>query len=468
MKKLAIFTLLATMGLCLPFYGFGQLEIRLKLSGTPCDSVKLQSYHWQKKYGTNIALPYHEEVVFKTQKALEPGVYSITADTTTIFSIILSDAKKQKLSIIYNGKSAQFPDNKENATYQEYLQRFLDFNTQFEQLNKEFQSAQHLPPYMLQTLTDSLTARFNRISTALARYQNEIINNNPDYLLASLIALDQNHPQIPQALYGDISRMQAYLVEHYWDKFPWNDPRIFNSPQAEEQLHNYGDLIYQLDRPELDTFVVRTLQTAAKINQESYLHFYDRLEKMLGFYMSDYKVEHTYIKMLQEILTHPNIEKKRRVYYEHELQTINKNLDGTIAPDFQFINEKGDTTHLHAFASEYTLLYLHNPTCNTCRKVRSILAQNQNLQNALTQGRLKLLTIYVEHDAHIWEHFIQHEAEKNYFHGWNFDNTIENQSLYETRTIPYMFLLDKDKRIIRKNIQHFEIDNYLRMLRLNE
>ena len=178
--------------------------------------------------------------------------------------------------------------------------------------------------------------------------------------------------------------------------------------------------------------------------------------------MSNYKVEHTYIKMLQHILrTRPDIDKVRTIYYEHELKTINKNVDGSIASDFRFITPNGDTTSLLQFPSDYTLLLLHNPNCHTCREVRRRLSEDEILNKAIETGHLNVLTIYMENEQNVWNNYLKTEAHPKYKHGWNFDLKIENEDIYETRTIPYMFLLDKDKRVIRKNILYNEIDMYI-------
>ena len=51
-------------------------------------------------------------------------------------------------------------------------------------------------------------------------------------------------------------------------------------------------------------------------------------------------------------------------------------------------------------------------------------------------------------------------------HGWDFQHTIEEQQLYDLRVIPYLFLLDKDKRVIKKDLPGDEISDYLRRLNL--
>lgn len=452
---LSFAVVLLTTGIC-----HGQLEISVRLNGIVCDSVKLQSINWQKKSGTNIVLPYSENVIFKQKASLEPGIYWFSTDTVHVASILLSKEKKQKLSLSVTPSGATFDDNAENTNYQQYTAKIRDYEQQLQGLDKEYQDAQRLPAYMLRTLADSLTARAHRILASRADYEQNVIHNNPNTLLASVVAASIPMPEIPLEIYNNPSSIQQFIITHFFDNFPWDDPRIFNTPVAENKFKDYVNFVYQFDRPDLDTFVVEALK-ASSINAKSHRLFFERLDKDLGYYMSDYKVEHTYIKMLQYILGTKDLEDFRRVFYEHELATINKNLRGSIVPNFQIVTDKGDTTSLYDISSEYMLLFLHNPSCSTCRKVRSIIAKDELLNKAISSGRLKVLTVYLENDAKLWNTYLRTEALPQYLHGWNYDQAIEKESLYETRTIPYMFFLDKDKRVIQKNILYDEIDNYI-------
>ncbi len=464
MSRFSIFITAVTL-CAASFPCFAQLEIKVTSEGISCDSLKLQSYNWEKKSGTNLVIPFSQAATFKQKASIKPGMYWITADTNQLATILISPEKKQKISLSINPSGITFDKSPENTIYQQYLSKMSEFNKQRAALDKEYAEAQNLPAYMLRTLADSLTARAKRIQQARSEYEQKIIRENPKTLLASVVAANISLPEIPMNYYNNPPKIQEFIMQHFFDNFPWNDPRIFNTPVAENKFKEYVDFVYQIDRPELDTFVVEALK-ASSINATSHQLFFERLDKDLGYYMSNYKVEHTYIKMLQYILATTDLEKIRRTYYEYELSTINKNLNGSIAADFRFVNEKGDTSNLHSVQSEYTLLFLHNPTCSTCREVRRRIANYEWLNKAIASGRLNVLTVYMEKDEKVWKHYLENEANPSYMHAWNFDTSIEDNKLYETRTIPYMFLLDKDKRVIKKNILYNEIEDYIQYLKI--
>ncbi len=447
-------------------FGFGQMSLTLHLSDISCDTLRLQSYNWDKRKGTHLTAPYGEKVTFKQKSPLQPGAYRITADTTHLATLLISSEKKQKMTISLSGEHITFANSPDNSDYQQYLAYLKQYNQQMAALDQEFKEGQNLPAYMLGTLADSLTARANRLKQARREYEEQVIQSHPNTLLATIVRANMEVPDIPPKLYGDTPAMQAFVVEHYFDQFPWDDPRIFNTQDAEDRIKNYTRIIYHFNRADLDTFVVQTLRESA-VNATSHRLFFERLDKYLGFYLSDHKVEHTYIKMLQYILATEDLEEYRRNYYEQELATINKNLAGDTAPDFLMVTGSGDTTSLHAFQSNYTLLFLHNPSCHTCQAARARMANMSNLKQAIEAGKVSVLTIYVEDDATLWKHYLQSEANPLYTHGWNFDQSIIRQSLYDIRTLPYLFLLDKDKRIVRKDLLVNEIEPYMTFILQN-
>ncbi|MBR4134790.1 MAG: DUF5106 domain-containing protein [Bacteroidales bacterium] len=445
---------------------FGQMEITINIPDKTFDTIRIYGY----KDGTQVeqyAQAFQPTLVFQDKESLETGIYWIMSDSVTLLdAFIISSPKNQRFSVTITDTGSTFLNSKENTLYHDYMRKIQEFDNQTAQLDVEFQQAQQggIPQYMMQVFVDSLMAKAARISWTKNQYQLKTAQDNQNYFLSSVIKTNMTAPNPTREQIKTEEMYQSYVVEHFFDYFPWEDPRIFNTMLAENKIKQYCNIIYQLDRPMLDTFVVATLQSAM-VNTTSFNTIFDKLEKVIGSHVSPYKVEHTYIRMLETALTYPKLEKARRVRYEQELGRINKNLDGSIVPNFNIVLSNGDTTTLYGIQSEYLLLYLQHPTCPTCREVRGKMANFSELNQAIASGKLKVLTVYFEGDTAIWDNF-KHSSEANpaYLHGWNYDLGIEEHNLYDTRTIPFMFLLDKDKRVIRKDLLWNEIEDYVRRL----
>ncbi|MBP5206645.1 MAG: DUF5106 domain-containing protein [Bacteroidales bacterium] len=467
MKRISIlfFTAIFSLGLIQ-----AQTEIKWQFHGVKADSLKIQAFDKSKKMTTIYAQSYANEMVYKSKISLEPGLYWVLGDSSLVDAFLISSAKGQKFSAVVDTNKITYTGSPENINYHSYIDELQRFDNQIAGLNQEFQEAQmSMPQYMLQVFADSLTARAQRITASKEAYQRKMMAENPGSLLASVIAAGIEPPQPPKEYYQDPSqkKLKKFFMEHYFDNFPWEDPRILNTAIADNKIKGFCNYIYQFDMPELDTCIIKILE-AATVNETSLYEIFDRMEKILGSNVSPYKMENSYIKMLRYMLSYKKLEAARKTRYEHELSIIDKNHTGDILPDFRIVMSNGDTTTFHQVKSDYMLLYLQHPTCPTCREVRGRMANFPALTSAIAKGNLKVLTVYFEDDANVWKNFIHSsEANPSYLHGWNYDQTIEEKNLYDTRTIPFMFLIDKDKKVIRKDILVNEIEDYIKKLHLD-
>ena len=459
-------TLITTM-LMFTMACMAQVSIHIDIKGDKTfDSIfvrseaKLQT----KKY---LSAPYSPSVTLQDKESLKPGMYEILGDSTYLAVIFIPSEKNQKFSLTIDGENVTFANSKENTAYYDYLRGMIGYNKRLDSLNEEFQRAQRtLPQYMLKVFVDSLSANARRINDEMRTYQRKTAAANKGTLMGSVVATATYLNDPPQEVVSDRHLFQSYYIEHFFDNFAWNDPRIFNTIVVEQKLKEICNMIYQYDNPEYDTFVVAALNQA-KVNQTSYEYLFDALEHVLGSNISPYKVEHTYIAMLKDALAYPKLDENRKRRYTRELGFIDKNHAGDTVPDFRLVLANGDTTTFYAIESEYTLLYLQHPTCPTCHQVRNRMKGFDKLNRAIESGKLKVVMVYFEDDPKVWDNYIHSsEANPKYLQGWNFDQTIDDKDLFDTRTIPYMFLLDKDKVVIKKDLLVNEIEPYIDYLKI--
>lgn len=459
-------TLITTM-LMFTMSCMAQVSIHIDIKGDKTfDSVfvrseaKLQT----KKY---LSAPYSPSVTLQDKESLKPGMYEILGDSTYLAVIFIPSEKNQKFSLTIDGENVTFANSKENTAYYDYLRGMIGYNKRLDSLNEEFLRAQRtLPQYMLKVFVDSLSANARRINDEMRTYQRKTAAANKGTLMGSVVATATYLNDPPQEVVSDRHLFQSYYIEHFFDNFAWNDPRIFNTIVVEQKLKEICNMIYQYDNPEYDTFVVAALNQA-KVNQTSYEYLFDALEHVLGSNISPYKVEHTYIAMLKDALAYPKLDENRKRRYTRELGFIDKNHAGDTVPDFRLVLANGDTTTFYAIESEYTLLYLQHPTCPTCHQVRNRMKGFDKLNRAIESGKLKVVMVYFEDDPKVWDNYIHSsEANPKYLQGWNFDQTIDDKDLFDTRTIPYMFLLDKDKVVIKKDLLVNEIEPYIDYLKI--
>ncbi len=446
-----------------------QTDITIKfVEGITFDSITVRGYQCDTGYYTVLSQPFSQTLSLKRKQSLSPGIYFIICDGSLTGAFLFSSAKNQTLTIEMNGQDIQIQGNEENVHYKEYLDQMQEFEFQMTSLQREFHEAQRsMPQYLLKPLVDTINAQALRIQEAQRQYQEQMVTTYKGTLLSSIIRATMNKPQPPAELNNNRQKMAEYYIQHYFDNFPWEDIRIFNTPVVDTKVKEYTSIIIkQHNKEALKPHIIAALRDAKK-NTEAFFLLFDKLEKILGDHASPYRVESIYIDMLKEMLNTPKLPELRKRHCNYELKAIDKNHEGEQAANFQMVLSTGDTTSLYDIESEYLILYLQHPTCPTCRKVRKMMANFPILNKAIATGRLKVLTVYFEDEADVWDTFIHsEEANPTYLHGWNFDQQISDKGLYDTRAIPYMFLLDKDKRIIRKNVMENDLEDQIKELNI--
>ena len=460
MKKVILLFLLLLM----PLYFYAQhFSLTVNSKNIQADSVHIQAFDAKKNFQNILSAPYSENTVIKQKDKLAPGLYRVTYDSTEIFDLLISEEKRQNLTVtVVSNDSVRFENSDENNKFIAYNKITAEYDRQAQELNATFEDARKtMPQYMLQNLVKNLVIQMDSISEAKKNYQLRVINENPGLLLASVVQFSMDLPRPPQNYYNNSSLMGQYYAEHAYDNFPFADERMANVPATFMSLREYCGTVFYMD-PQAAAQFIDNLLNKARVDSKIYHTFFDYFERVFGTLTSPYWTEDIYRSMLKNALSYDQIDPKRIEYYKTVLELHSKNLPGTHVPDFKIRWADGTESSLYDIKSDYLLLYFQNPDCPTCTEVRGILDKNQDLDRAIQSGKLKVVTIYFEQDEDLWQRYLTNKANPKYLHGWEFENRIEKEQLYDIRIIPFMFLLDKDKKVIKKDIYYNEISEYLK------
>lgn len=275
------------------------------------------------------------------------------------------------------------------------------------------------------------------------------------------------YPEIPTVLQTPAER-GAYLLEHYWDGINFTDTTLIHKPDITEQgFANFIDMLPRVDSVAaergVETFVVRTF--GSKGIPTNVTNYFDKLtDHYLYDPNSPMRSDVLYAMFLRHMLKHGTTfgtaERERMAY---RLRNVIKNLPGTVATDFSYIDRQGLRRTLHTTEGEYTMLYFNDPNCENCHEITAEFSQDSLLT---ANPRLTVLAVYPDEDTELWRQKPQ-PFPKTWIDAYSPKGEINTLQLYFIRATPTIYLLDKDKRVILKDPTPQTLREYVKAITAN-
>lgn len=182
---------------------------------------------------------------------------------------------------------------------------------------------------------------------------------------------------------------------------------------------------------------------------ESQLRLLEIAEHYLADPNSPVRDEEMFISFLEAFLESPGIDDDHKLRSAELLRITKMNRKGTIANDFGYVDHNGVSGRLHELPGEYIVIYFFNPECADCKRVSELLANCEVLTKMVKEKKMTVMALYPDEDTAIWERHCR-ELPKE----WTVARyaTPDDASSYDLPAIPMLYLLDKDKRVISKDI----------------
>ena len=225
------------------------------------------------------------------------------------------------------------------------------------------------------------------------------------------------YPAMPTSLHT-VEQRASYLSEHYWDNFNFADTLALQDKElAEQGFVNFIDMLSRFDK-EVVRKGIATFTTKAYNHAASKEKFESLIEEYCADNQSPLRNDSLYILFLEGMEKSAAFDETEKERISFKLEGAKKNLPGTTAVDFTFSSEDGKQHQLSDYKNQKVILYFYDPECENCNKVTSWL-QQQKIPADIT-----ILRIIA--DIHLY-------------------------SLYNLKTMPTIYLLDKGNKVILKD-----------------
>ena len=416
---------LLTFLLLFPLATFSQVKIKVNIENHNDSIFYLLKYKTDKSCIVIDSTDSNKNT-FSNDTNYPEGIYVIADNNQKpLFEILLS--KDQKFSINIQEpmdyKTYKVKGCKITSEYFDIYAQSVHYNLYIKALESEIK---HNPSNKIKI--DSLTKE-------LRVYQESKLTKKDSFLNTYIKFIEK--VVIPDELKDNDDSARQYVIEHYFDELPLCDTRILNSRLLKNRLDEYFDNIIAEESVDLTCKMIDNL--LAKTNDCHDVRDYI-LWNLYSRYFNPKELRHeeTFIYLVDKYFSEleiVNLTENIRNKIIHRAKVLKNITIGSVMPDLSFTDKNGNNVSIKDVKSKNTIVIFHKTDCNLCHKAIRILSliekRNKNL---------KIIDI-------------------------NITDEISNQDIisrYDITNVPTIYVLDKDKRIIAKNIKAEEVEFYLK------
>lgn len=460
-KKLAL--------LCLILFSFASsfakdgYTVKVKIADAPEQQLFL--CHYFGKGGTvfkddSLVLNKTGEGVFNTTEPIEGGIYILLmGDKSANMEMILLNGDNYSVEVTKADmlNTAKFSGKTENSLFYQYQNFLVEYGAAYKALETKLENCKTKRDSTL--MYDKLNAK----SEELTNYRKDLIKNNPKTFLAKLFLAVENPevpkelPDLPDGSGKDSSFPSKYFQAHYWDNYDFQDDRLIYTPIYESKLNTY---IEKWVIPVSDSVIKACDWILAKADGAPetfkyslwYLSRWTETSKIMGMDEAFvHLVEAYYMKGKATWIDSAQLAK-----YIERAQKIAPNMIGQPAMDLRARKMDNNILPLSSINAPYTLLVFWEADCGHCKKELPKL--DSLYKSDLKKYGVQYYALETSNEVDKWKETLEKlKLGDNWMQVYDPTRETNFRGFYDVYSTPTIYLLDKNKTIVGKRLDHSNI-----------
>lgn len=279
---------------------------------------------------------------------------------------------------------------------------------------------------------------------------------------------------VPPAMMEDPQDRAEYMALNMWNTL--TDPsRVYpcdsllvsgvRRGEVEQKFANWTQILGMSSRPVAEKSMGRLYDRAlACEKKDTSSNVFETFASLVDKYLFDpnspLRDEDLYGAYAARLASYEGYTDVQREKYARDARLCALNKVGTKAADFRFADRRGKVRTLYGVEAPYTLLFFSNPGCEACMSIINVLKEDPQISGMISSGKMKVLNIYIDEDLDAWRSYMPVYPDE-WYNGFDPDFVIRNETLYNVRAIPSLYLLDSDKTVLLKDAPENRMFEYL-------
>ncbi len=447
-------------------------QITFQLPGISDSILYIANYYGEHTYLRDTLRPAKKTpytFVFQGYDTLKRGVYILASQSNSKYMEFLIDSsffftiESELLSPpIYTIPSSKikFINSPENTLFYQFTEKMIEWQIEGSDINKKVKEEQ-TQVFPNQSYLDDLRKKMDVIYDSMQQYTLQFIKLHPTNLFAKAQKMTQEikMPDEKPQEYTDSNWKYQYYADHYWDNCDFNDNAMVYTPIFAPRLIQYYDKVVH---PAIDS-IIKYTDILIKKSENS-----PELYKYIVWYASS-RFERSKYLGHDAIFVH-----LVRNYYEKGLcpwvdetvlermidraNTLEPILLGKTAPWLIMPDIDGKFHTNYDFNTDYTIMYFWDTDCGHCKVTTPKLLELY--KRAKDSLNFDVYSVCLTSDSVKWKNYL---IDKNlpWVNVGNNKANIDFREAYDINSSPKLFILDKNKKIILKNIGIEEVEEFL-------
>ena len=489
MKALIIITLFISS------LSFGQ-KLKFKVVGQKDTTVFLVKYYGKGLYYADTAEMKNGAVEFNG--ALQkPGILALLLPGQKYFEFIYNneDVQLETQGPEYV-ESMKIKKSEENIIFYDYM-KFLSTKRQEANKISEERTKLKKEDSEFKVLSDKIDV----ISKEVIAYQKNLIETNKTKLVGKIVkmGMDIDIPEAPKDANGkliDSLFAYHYYRDHFFDNVDLKDERLVNTPIFHSKVETYFGKTMMIQH--WDTIIKYAFEFCDRLDPKS-----KTFEYCVSWITSTYEksnimgMDKVFVMMGDRYYCSKNTEGKSPASWvkEDKLKDLcdkvntQKNLVMGVKPPNISLRDTSDAKWFdyYSLKSEYTILYFWDADCGHCKKTTPKM--QELYKNKFKDRNIEIFSVCkaIGDDFPKWKTFVKEnnltfinvgvteslykaamEDARQFVPKYTTLDALNYQTTFDIFSTPRVFVLDKDKKIIAKQLSISQLEDMMDKLQHKE
>lgn len=440
-------------------------NIRVKLDNYTEKELILGFHYGEKQYVKDTAFVDGEGYfVFKADTLLPAGVYLLVQKPDNNFIQLMVPQEDEQFTVQTDVKDVvgkmKVRGSEDNELFYNYLQQLAKFRPEADTLRAQIGRLKNQPKDSL-----SLAQKLNDIDKQVKKFQQELIAKHPKTMSAKIVkaSIEPEPPEFTGTEKEVQTKRYYYYRNHYFDNLDVSDPALLRSPVLHSKIDQYVTKVTP-QHPDSVNVAIDLVLEKMKNSQENFkyylIHFLNYYAKsnIVGFDACYVHVAKAYYcKGLAPWSKKEDLDK-----ICDNAARLEPILIGKIAPNITVKDRNNQPMSLWDVQADYTVLFFWDPECSHCKKAAPFMVEFARKFKDRGVKIFAVCTAVGEKSGDCWKSAEEKEFSDNLFLN-TYDPYLQSRfkTLYDIRSTPQIFILDRTHEILMKRIGAEELSKVM-------